>query len=248
MTIQRRHWIQGTLAAASGAALASKNSVTQAALKAPQSLAKDSVILFQGDSITDAGRNRKQNGANQARALGFGYPAVIAGGLLVDYPKLGLKVLNRGISGNKVPDLDGRWQADCLDLKPDVLSILIGVNDIWHKLNGRYDGTVDVYRDGLKALLERTMGALPKTRVVICEPFVLRCGAVNDSWFPEFEQRRTACREVAASLNLTLVPFQEKFNEAIQSAPPQYWAADGVHPSVAGHALMAKTWRETVGI
>jgi lysophospholipase L1-like esterase len=142
-----------------------------------------------------------------------------------------------------------RWQVDCLDLKPDVLSILIGVNDIWHKLNGRYDGTPEVYRDGFAKLLEDTRAALPETTFVVCEPFVLRCGAVKDNWFPEFETRRAFAEEVAKEAGAIWVPFQQKFDEAVAAGTePAYWAGDGVHPSLAGHALMAKTWREAVGI
>lgn len=207
------------------------------------------VVLFQGDSITDAGRDRDRAGANDPRALGRGYPALIAAELLRDSPKLGLQVYNRGISGNKVPDLDARWKADCLDLKPAVLSILIGVNDIWHKLNGRYEGTVKQYRDGLAELLMRTRTALPETRIVVCEPFVLRCGAVNETWFPEFDERRAAAREVAQEAKATWVPFQSMFDKAVAfGTKPEYWAKDGVHPSLAGHSLMAKTWRAAAGV
>lgn len=211
-------------------------------------LKKSDVILFQGDSITDVGRDRKNQSANRGRSFGNGYPMLIASNLLRDHADLDLKIYNRGISGNKVPDLDRRWKEDCLDLEPSVLSILIGVNDIWHKLGGRYDGTTESYRDGLGELLDRTRQALPGVKLVICEPFVLRCGAVNEKWFPEFDQRREACLQVAESAGCTIVHFQKMFNEAIKSAAPSYWAGDGVHPSMAGHALMADTWRKTVGI
>ena len=117
-------------------------------------LSNDDVILFQGDSITDAGRNKKSPVANEG--LGRGYPNFIADSLHHDYPDLNLQIHNRGISGNKVPDLDRRWDKDCIDIEPKILSILIGVNDIWHKLNGRYDGTSETYRDGFAALLEHT--------------------------------------------------------------------------------------------
>ena len=160
-----------------------------------------------------------------------------------------MNIYNRGISGNKVPDLDARWQADCLDLKPALLSILIGVNDIWHKLNGRYDGTVESYEKGFAALVRRTRDALPRLNVIICEPFVLRCGAVNEKWFPEFDERRAAAARVAKGAGALWVPFQSMFDKAVAAGTkPEYWAADGVHPSVAGHALMAKTWREVAGI
>lgn len=233
--ISRRAWV-GAVAAAGFAGAAAQ--------AAP--LSKGSVVLFQGDSITDAGRARDQKGANDARAFGRGYPLLIAAHLLNERAADGLQIYNRGISGNKVPDLDARWQEDCFDLKPDLLSILIGVNDIWHKLNGRYDGTVEDYEKGFAALLDRTTKALPGVRLVICEPFVLRCGAVNDSWFPELDQRRAAAARVAKQAKATWVPFQEMFDKAVKRAAPEHWAADGVHPTMAGHDLMAKTWLEVV--
>ncbi len=213
-------------------------------------LESGSVILFQGDSITDAGRDKKNQVANEKASLGHGYPSVIGAGLLADHADLDLQVYNRGISGHKVPDLAKRWDRDCIDLKPDVLSILIGVNDIWHKLNGRYDGTAEVYRDGFAALLERTQKALPDTTIVVCEPFVLKCGAVlKGEWFPEFDTRRAYAKEVATAAGTLWVPFQEMFDEAVAAGTePEKWAKDGVHPSGEGHALMAKTWREVVGI
>jgi len=119
-----------------------------------------------------------------------GYVYSIATQLLVDRAGDGLKIYNRGISGNKVFQLADRWDKDCLELKPDIVSILIGVNDIWHTLNGNYNGTVEKYEKDYRALLNRTRKALPNVQLVICEPFVLRCGAVNDKWFPEFDRYR----------------------------------------------------------
>ncbi len=102
-------------------------------------------ILFQGDSITDAGRNKDDSAANSQPALGNGYAWFSAAELLVDHPGDRLSIFNRGISGNKVYQLAERWQTDCLDLKPDVLSILIGVNDYWHKVKHGYEGTLETY-------------------------------------------------------------------------------------------------------
>ncbi len=246
-SLTRRHFFQAS--ALTGAALAAGTATNASAEESAQkALPAGSVILFQGDSITDAGRDRNAKGPNHAGGLGNGYPFLLACELLRDYADPQLKIYNRGISGNKVPDLKARWQADCLDLKPQVLSILIGVNDIWHKLAGRYQGTVEDYETGYRQLLQETQEKLPDTRIVICEPFVLRCGAVNDTWFPEFDQRRAVAKKLADELKLTFVPFQAMFDEATQKAPPAYWAGDGVHPSLAGHALMAKTWREVTGI
>jgi lysophospholipase L1-like esterase len=208
---------------------------------------KGDVILFQGDSITDAHRKREDAGVpNDQPGLGTGYAWLAAVELLLEQPKAGLKVFNRGISGNKVFQLAERWDADCLQLKPNVLSVLIGVNDIWHTLNGNYQGTVAIYERDYRALLERTRKALPKVKLVVCEPFVLRCGAVNDKWFPEFDGYRAAARRVAEANRAVFVPFQTMFDEAVKYAPPAHWAADGVHPTSAGAALMAHTWLKAV--
>ncbi len=78
---------------------------------------------------------------------------------------------------------------------------------------------------------------------MICEPFVLRCGAIDDTWFPEFDERRAVAKAAAKTAGALFVPFQSMFDEALSpSTPPEYWAKDGVHPTMAGHALMAKTW------
>ena len=133
-----------------------------------------------------------------------------------------------------------------------ILSILIGVNDIWHQLNGRYDGTAETYRDGFTALLERTQKSLPSVTIVVCEPFVLMSGTVKqnkDKWFPEFDTRRKYAKQVAGKAGATWVPFQTMFDEAVAAGTdPSALAGDGVHPTQNGHALMAKTWREVVGV
>lgn len=205
-------------------------------------------MLFQGDSITDARRNRKHAAtANDQRGLGRGYAWLAAAGLLTKRPDDELRVFNRGVSGNKVFQLAKRWQKDCLDLAPNLVSVLIGVNDIWHTRNGRYDGTVPIYERDYNALLARTRSALPSVELVVCEPFVLRCGAVKDSWFPEFDEYRAAARRVATAHGAAWVPFQSVFDRALQYAPPEHWAKDGVHPSSAGTALMAQAWLDVVG-
>lgn len=247
LQINRRQLVQSSaIIGLSAATLAKIVAPLHAAEQKP--LPVGARILFQGDSITDARRDKKADKANDANGLGNGYPFFAAGEILRDHADLKLEIFNRGISGNKVPDLEARWQADCLDLKPNVLSILIGVNDIWHKLNGNYSGTVEDYANGYRKLLEDTQQKLPETRIVICEPFVLKCGAVNDKWFPEFDERREAAVKLAKDLKLTLVPFQQMFNRAVEHSPPEYWAADGVHPTLAGHALMAAEWRKVTGI
>lgn len=245
--MKRRTFLASTSSLATAACLPSQSTLAD---DKPMKLTEGEIILFQGDSITDAGRNKKNPVANEG--LGRGYPNHLAKSLHDDYANLGLQIHNRGISGNKVPDLDRRWQRDCIDIEPKILSILIGVNDIWHMLNGRYDGTAETYRDGYAALLKRTREALPETTIVVCEPFVLMSGTVQqnkDKWFPEFTTRREYAKQVASDAGTIWVPFQTMFDEAVKSGTPaKDLAGDGVHPSQAGHALMAKTWRETVGV
>ena len=201
------------------------------------------VILFQGDSITDAGRDRGLADPNAARALGSGYPLLAASAALAAHPERALRFYNRGVSGNKVPDLAARWAADTVALAPDVLSILIGVNDFWHKLGKGYTGTVQDYENQYGALLDETRRALPRARLIVLEPFVLRCGAVDDQWFPEFDQRRAAAERVAHRAGAAFVPLQRVFDDLARKGTPQYWAADGVHPTPAGHAVIAERWR-----
>jgi len=211
-------------------------------------VAAGDVVLFQGDSITDASRSRETaDQANTQSALGGGYAWLAASGLLVESGIPDLSVYNRGISGNKVFQLADRWDADCLALQPDVLSILIGVNDIWHARNGNYDGTVETYERDYDTLLTRTLEALPDVRLVVCEPFVLRWGAVDETWFPEFDTYRAAARRAAEKHGTTWVAFQAMFDRAVAFAPPEHWAGDGVHPSPAGAALMAQAWLRAVG-
>ena len=211
---------------------------------------KATVVLFQGDSITDCGRDRSSKDANATGALGTGYPLLVSAAALAAHPDRGLKFFNRGISGNKVPDLENRWRSDTLDLQPDVLSILIGVNDFWHKLDHGYTGTVRDYEQQYTALLEETRQALPRTQIIVLEPFVLRCGAVTARWFPEFDERRAAAARVAHKARVTFVPLQAAFDQKTKTSapPPEYWAGDGVHPTPAGHALIAEQWRRAAHV
>jgi lysophospholipase L1-like esterase len=210
-------------------------------------LGKGNVILFQGDSITDAGRKKEGNGFNNPEFLGSGYAMLAAAALLEKHASLDLKVYNKGISGNKVYQLADRWEADCLDIKPDILSILIGVNDFWHKITGNYKGTIEVYKNDYIALLERTRKALPATRLIICEPFAVSgVKAVDNKWFPDFYEYQKASLAIAKQFGAVYIPFQKVFDEAEKHAPGAYWTADGVHPSLAGAQLMASAWLEAV--
>lgn len=205
------------------------------------SLKNDDVILFQGDSITDAGRSRDDKGFNSGKALGSGYAFLAGASLLETHAGKNLKIYNRGISGNKVFQLAERWEEDCLALKPTVLSILIGVNDFWHMLNGKYDGTVETYRNDFRALLQRTKEKLPDVKLIIGEPFaVAEVKAVDGNWFPRFNEYQKAAQELAQQFNAVFIPYQSVFDQAAKKAPPVYWTHDGVHPSLAGSQLMSE--------
>jgi len=206
------------------------------------------VILFQGDSITDVGRNRGVAAENNASALGGGYPLLAASGILRTHTDGGFRVFNRGVSGDKVPALQARWETDTIALKPDILSVLVGVNDLWHKLTGNSNGTVADYEAQYNALLDATKAALPQVRLVILEPFVLVTGAVDSKWFPEFDERRAVAAKVAARAGAAFIPLQAMFTQLAKSAPASYWLADGVHPTIAGHAAIAERWRDAVGL
>ena len=210
-------------------------------------LNKDDTILFQGDSITDWGRNYSATQPNSTNTLGSGYVLLTAGHLLLKYPEKNLQIYNKGISGNKVFQLADRWDTDCLALKPNVLSIHIGVNDFWHTLTNGYTGTIDTYITDYHKLLDRTKQALPNVKLVICEPFALKgVKSVDDKWYPTFDLFRKAAHDIATEYNAAFVPLQSVFDKAVELAPAPYWSLDGVHPSIAGEALMAQAWMEAV--
>lgn len=250
MNTSRRSFIGTSLM---GAAMAVSlpeivKSAANTSVSAPKiRLQKNDTVLFQGDSITDAGRDRENSAPNNNRALGNGYAFLAAANLLNAHAPLQLSIYNKGISGNKVYQLAERWDTDCLAIKPNVLSTLIGVNDFWHKQTGNYDGTLQVYRDDYRKLIDRTLSALPGLKLVIGEPFAVNnVKAVSDAWYPDFDGYRQAAREIATEFGAAFVPYQRVFDEACKVAPPSYWTGDGVHPSLAGAQLMAEAWLAVV--
>nr|MBC7611996.1 SGNH/GDSL hydrolase family protein [Pseudopedobacter sp.] len=210
-------------------------------------LVNSDIILFQGDSITDSGRKKDDSNYNNPTSLGSGYVVQATGDLLLDYADKGLKIYNKGISGNKVYQLAERWDADCLQIKPNLLSILIGVNDYWHKHDGKYNGTIEIYNNDFRGLLNKTKAALPQVKLIIMEPYALKgIKAVDDTWYPEFDEYRFAAKQIAKEFNAQFIPLQTVFDEAIKVAPGEYWSADGVHPTLAGAKLIAHAWTKVV--
>lgn len=233
----------GAVAIAGMPVLASSCATNKKTKKIQNYFSQGDVVLFQGDSITDAGRDKKNEWANNGRSFGTGYAYIAASWLLEEMAGKDLTFYNRGISGNKVYQLADRWEKDCIDLEPNVLSILIGVNDYWHFWNGKYDGTPEVYEDDFRQLLNRTKEVLPDIKLVICQPFVLTgTSAVDESWLEPFRPYQESAEKISKEFGAIWVPFQEAFNKALEQAPAKYWAHDGVHPSMAGAQLMAEAW------
>lgn len=197
-------------------------------------------ILFQGDSITDAGRSREDDSH-----LGYGYAARVKEELELQYPNE-YAMYNRGVSGNHVVDLYARIKTDIINLKPDYMSILIGVNDVWHAFDGQENGVeAEKYFRIYSALIEEIKEALPDIQIMILEPFTLK-GTGNQAYWKEFHEevlkRAEKAKEIAEKYGLNFVALQEKFDEALKEAPSEYWLLDGVHPLPTGDEIIKREW------
>lgn len=202
--------------------------------------APGATILFQGDSITQCGRN-----PTVGTDMGHGYAAICAAMLTARHPQADLCFRNRGTSGSRVIDLQMRWQQDCLDLRPDWCSILIGINDCWRRYDSNNPTSVGEFAAGYRSLLEQCHQA--GIRVILCEPFVLPWPEDRRAWREDLDPKIHAVRELAVTYDAIYVPFDGLFAAAAARRPAEEWAADGVHPSPAGHALMADAWMRAVG-
>ncbi len=192
-------------------------------------------FLFQGDSITDADRIRG-NDSN----YGYGYPNLFAAEVLKNRP-YEFDFVNRGISGNRIVDVYARIKADIINLKPDYMSLLIGVNDVWHELNDENGVGAEKFDKIYDMLIGEILEELPDIKIMLLEPFVLKgCGTERyyDVFREELTKRAEAVKRIAEKYNLTFVPLQAKFDEAAAGGKDTYWLADGVHPTPAGHCLI----------
>jgi acyl-CoA thioesterase I len=199
-------------------------------------------ILFTGDSITDCGRSR-----DNSTHLGDGYAAWTAAHLKARLASPELKIYNRGISGNRVCDLLGRIEPDLLALKPTVVSILIGINDVWRSFDSNDPTGADAFERDYRALLEQITQRL-KARVVLLEPFLLHVPADRYAWRSDLNPKIDVTRKLAVEFGAELLPLDGLFAQAATQAPAAYWAEDGVHPTPAGHAFITETWLENAGL
>ena len=220
-------------------------------------------ILFQGDSITDVGRIRDLDEkipsvedkklATNYYSFGMGYSALVTNHLGFERPN-DFVFYNRGISGNRVTDLYARVKNGIINLKPDVMSILIGVNDVWHEIERENGVDADKYFKIYSMLIEEIKSALPDIKIMILEPFLMKGADIEKYWDvfrAEVEKRAEKAKEIAKKYDLTFVPLQEKFDEACKIAPVDHWTSDGVHPTGAGHEIIKREWLkafDTLGV
>lgn len=206
----------------------------------------EKLILFQGDSITDCGRSREVD-----HAMGNGYATFVGGALSAAEP-YAYKFCNRGISGNRVVDLYARMKIDMINLKPDYMSILIGINDVWHEYTRQNGVDAEKFERVYDWLIQELKEALPELKIMILEPFVLPGSATENTeehparwefFRGETDLRRAAAKRVAEKHGLPFIPLQELFDKVNADAPQMgYWLRDGVHPTYAGHELIKQEW------
>ena len=204
-------------------------------------LKPNDLILFQGDSITDAGRSEARDG------LGCGYVAMVRGLFQALHPDFPVRILNRGVSGDRTAELLARWQIDCLDLKPDVLSIMIGVNDVW-RLKGEWNGQKHIalpeFSASLTRLLEQARAAGIR-QLVLMSPTSIE--PENDGELTQILGGYAAeVKRLAGVFGAVYVPAREAMLAARAALPNVIWTTDGCHPGVSGHALLAAAWLKAV--
>ncbi|MEE1198725.1 MAG: SGNH/GDSL hydrolase family protein [Acutalibacteraceae bacterium] len=204
------------------------------------------VILFQGDSITDCSRVR-EGGTD----LGGGYARLVASNLGFDNVNE-YEFINRGVSGNRIVDLYARIKCDIINLKPDYMSILIGVNDTWHEINHQNGVSAEKYEKIFDMLLTEVKEALPNIKIMVLEPFVLEGDAntateeIPNRWQlfkGDVLLHAAAAERIAEKHGCKYIKLQKLFDDAAKkSGNTAYWLRDGVHPSNFGHELIKREW------
>ena len=197
-------------------------------------------VLFQGDSITDMYRTRVEE-----EMFGVGYPLLVKAELGFSEPGK-YEFINRGVAGSRIVDLYSRIKPDILNDKPDVMSILIGVNDVWHEYTDNPNGVdADKYFKVYDLYIEEIKNAIPNIKIMIMEPFVLKASATENRWEDfsrEVKKRAEMARKVAEKYDLPFIPLQKGFDELTEKMPASYWLEDGIHPTSAGHEYIKNEW------
>lgn len=206
------------------------------------------LILFQGDSITDCNRNREID-----RFTGSGYATIVSARIGFDYPNK-YSFINRGISGNKVTDLYARMGADIFDLKPDYMSLTIGINDLFRDHLSCQGQRAERFEKNYTALIEAVLSELPNLKIILMSPFLIPCEQFFERYKPnnidlnqlicDVSLYQQASKNVAEKFSLPIVSLQERFDTALKLAPSSYWTPDGVHGTPPAHEIIARAWLE----
>ena len=203
-------------------------------------------ILFFGDSTTDMGREKNSDPLTDTRncMFGFGHPLLIAADLYRDDPSK-YRVYNTGIGGNRIVDLYARLKKDVWNYNPDVVSILIGINDVWHEIDGQKNGVdIERWEKIYRMMIDDTLICLPNVKIIICEPFVLR-GAFTDGCYDSLiavKEYAKVAKRIADDYHLPFVFLQDKLEEKADMYGADYYLVDGAHPAVAGARLITDEW------
>ena len=199
-------------------------------------------ILFQGDSITDTDRRDEY-----ICGMGRGYPGYVAGRLGLDQPN-DYQFINRGISGNRIVDIYARIKQDIINLKPDVISFLVGVNDAWHEIYWQNGVATEKFKKIYKMLIDEIYEALPNVKIILMEPFVLE-GSATAEHYAQFRadvyEKAEAVRQLAEEYQLPFIALQADLDKLAKEAPNDHWLTDGVHPTIYFHQYIADRWINT---
>lgn len=254
--LNRRNLIKGGLLAAGGAALESTVQARESRANPSgvggydyrlPAFKPGSRLVFQGDSITDMNWGRNEGDRNHY--LGHSYVYLIASRLGVDMAAAKLEFFNRGMSGHGIRELKGRWQKDAVEMKPDLLSILIGINDTNSGASMRMPAAG--WEAEYRFILDASRKANPELRLVLLDPFVLPTGGLKDpaqmaARRGQVEQLNAIVAKLARDYDAVHIKTQEIYDAATKVADPANWIWDGIHPLPQGHELMARNWLEQV--
>jgi len=191
-------------------------------------------LIFIGDSITDAGRDR-----TDPSSLGDGYVSMLASELTDG----GAEVINLGIAGNRAADLAARWDSELLPAAPDVLTVYIGVNEVWRRFDSDDPTPTEEFESTMRGLLASAIQAC-SPQLILMEPYLLPVSDEQRAWLPELDEKRAAVARVATEFSAQLVPLHDVLTEAARGRDAAEFAPDGVHPLPAGSRAIAGAWRE----
>ncbi|GAA5190670.1 SGNH/GDSL hydrolase family protein [Rugosimonospora acidiphila] len=205
------------------------------------SIAPGSTVLFIGDSITDCDRDR-----DSPDSLGAGYVAMAAGWFATRHPGSRVRFVNRGIGGDRVVDLHARWDTDCLAVKADLVSVLVGINDVWGRYERDDPTPPDTFAEHYRTILDRAAGQ--GAALILVEPFLLPAREQLWARREDLDPKIGVVRRLAAEFGAALVPADGVMAAATAASGPHEWSPDGVHLTPAGHALLAQAWLRAAGV